>query len=74
MKYIVERVEENIAYLEEWKTGKMMLLKIEDIPFCIVEGDIICLGENGIEKQEDEIIQRKNEIAKRMKHIWIEEE
>lgn len=70
MKYVVERIEEGIAVLEEQESGEIINMDLSEIPFIIKEGDVIIYENdewnNSLEEKEliDERIQQK------MNDLW----
>ncbi len=69
MKYVIDRIEGNIAICED-ENGKMVELDIAKLPLDIKEGSII------IEKNSRYIIdekvteEKKKEVKKRMNNLW----
>lgn len=69
-EYTIDRFEENIAVLEDRRTGKTKNIKKEKIPENTKEGDIIkCInGKYFLDKEETEKIE--NEIEEKYKNLW----
>lgn len=69
-EYTIDRFEENIAVLEDRKTGKMKNIEKEKIPESTKEGDIIkCInGKYFIDKKETEKVEK--EIQEKYKNLW----
>lgn len=70
VRFIVERIEDEIASLENLETGEMMNYKISDIPFKIYEGDFLIFEENCWQNDEEESAKRKERIKNKMKDLW----
>lgn len=69
MKYIIDRIENNIVICENQENKKMENFKIEQFPKEIKDGDIVILenGEFRIDKQETKT--KKQEIEELMKKL-----
>lgn len=69
-EYAIDRFEENIAVLEDRKTGKMKNIKKEKLPENTKEGDIIkCInGKYFLDKEETEKVQK--EIQDKYNNLW----
>lgn len=69
-EYTIDRFEENMAVLEDRKTGKMKNIEKEKIPENTKEGDIIkCInGKYFLDKEETEKVE--NEIEEKYKNLW----
>ena len=69
-EYTIDRFEENIAVLEDRKTGKMKNIEKEKIPENAKEGDIIkCInGKYFIDEEETKKVE--NEIEEKYKNLW----
>ncbi|MBQ9314688.1 MAG: DUF3006 domain-containing protein [Clostridia bacterium] len=70
MKYIVERIEEKIASLENVETGEIKNFNISEIPFVIREGDVLIFNENVCNTDEEERRIREERIKNKMKNLW----
>ena len=70
MKFIVARIEDDIASLESIDTGEIINYNVSDIPFKIYEGDIIIFEENVWSQnfEQKEII--KSRIEEKMNRLW----
>ena len=69
-EYTIDRFEENMAILEDRKTGKMKNIEKEKIPENTKEGDIIKCINGKYFKDEKETIQVENEIEEKYKNLW----
>lgn len=69
-EYTIDRFEENMAVLEDRKTGKMKNIEKEKIPENTKEGDIIKCINGKYFKDEKETIQVENEIEEKYKNLW----
>lgn len=69
-EYTIDRFEENMAVLEDRKTGKMKNIEKEKIPENTKEGDIIkCInGKYFLDKEMTEKVE--NEIEEKYKNLW----
>lgn len=71
MRYIVDRIEEGFAICESAEENSTIIsIKIDEIPFFLNEGDIICFENNCWLKddfEKDEIALR---IEKKMNDLW----
>ncbi len=69
-EYTIDRFEENMAVLEDRKTGKMKNIEKEKIPENTKEGDIIkCInGKYFLDKKETEKVE--NKIEEKYKNLW----
>ena len=72
MRFIVERIEDEIASLEEIETGNIVNYNISEIPFKIFEGDVLILENETwiIDKKSKQKIQKR--IKRKMKNLWDE--
>lgn len=71
MKYIVERIEENIASLENMDTGEIINFNVSNIPFIISEGDVLSFDEKIWNEDVEEKLKREKRISNKMKDLWI---
>lgn len=69
MKYIIDRIEENIVVCENQETKKMENFKIEQFPEGIKDGDIVILKDEKFEKDESETKNQKEKINELMKKL-----
>ncbi len=69
MKYLVERIEENVALCED-DLGKTVKLRLEELPENIREGDIIVRTENGYTIDTDETSVRRKKMAEMQKKLF----
>lgn len=69
-EYTIDRFEENMAVLEDRKTGKMKNIEKEKMPENTKEGDIIKCINGKYFKDEKETIQVENEIEEKYKNLW----
>lgn len=69
MKYIVDRIEENIAVCED-ENKKMLDIEIDKLPIGVKEGDIIkqLKGKYIIDKETRK--EKEKKIQKRMDNLW----
>lgn len=69
-EYTIDRFEENMAVLEDRKTGKMKSIEKEKMPENSKEGDIIkCInGKYFIDEEETRKIE--SEIEEKYKNLW----
>lgn len=76
MRYVVDRIEEDIAVCENEETGEMEELDIFYLPDGIEEGDIIIYDEDideyYLDYEEKKI--RRARIEDRMEDLWEEED
>lgn len=70
MKYIVERIEEEIASLENTETGEIINYNVSEIPFKIFEGDVLSFEDNIWNKDDDEKDEREERIKNKMNDLW----
>lgn len=69
MKYIIDRIEENIVICENQETKKMEQFNKEQFPNNIKEGDIVYLEENKFKVNLNETDKKKKEIEELMKKL-----
>ena len=69
MKYLVERIEENVALCED-DLGKTVKLRLDELPENIREGDIIVRTENGYTIDTDETSVRRKKMAEMQKKLF----
>lgn len=69
-EYTIDRFEENMAVLEDRKTGKIKNIEKAKIPEDTKEGDIIkCInGKYFLDKEETEKVE--NKIEEKYKNLW----
>lgn len=70
LKYIVERIEDGIASLENIETGEITNYNISDIPFKIYEGDVLIFEEQMWRYDNEEKELRKIRIENKMKNLF----
>ena len=70
MKFIVERIEEDIASLENFKTGEIINFDISKIPFEVFEGDVLIFENECWKKEEKDKIEMKERIKNKMQSLW----
>ena len=70
MRYVVDRIEEDIVVLEEQESGEIINMNLSKIPFIIKEGDVIIYenDEWNSSIEEKEIIDDR--IKKKMEDLW----
>ena len=70
MRYVVDRIEEDIVVLEEQESGEIINMNLSKIPFIIKEGDVIIYenDEWNNSAKEKEIIDDR--IKKKMEDLW----
>ncbi len=71
MKYIVERIEDGIASLENMETQEIFNMDISEIPFFISEGDILIVGEDSVTNSIVERQKREAIIKEKMKQAFM---
>lgn len=69
MEWIVDRIEENIAVLEQKITKEKKEVDITTLPFSLHEGSILIFEEGNYILEEDEEIKRRKEIEERFKKL-----
>ena len=69
MRYIIDRIEGNIAVCED-ENGKMIEIDILKLPQNIKEGDCIKLENSNYVKDEKYTEERKENLKKRMNNLW----
>lgn len=69
-EYTIDRFEENIAVLEDRKTGKTKNIEKEKIPENTKEGDIIKCINGKYFKDEEKTRKVENEIEEKYKNLW----
>ena len=69
MKYIIDRIENNLVICENQDNGKMEEFNIDQFPENIKEGDCLNFIENKFEIDEDETKSRKEKIDELMKKL-----
>ena len=68
MKYLIDRIEGNIAVCEDY-SGKRIEIEKSHLPEEAKEGSAILVSENGDISLVDDS-ERENRIAEKMKNIW----
>lgn len=69
MKYIIDRIENNIVICENQETKKMENFKIEQFPKEIKDGDIVILENEKFKIDKEETKTKKQEIEELMKKL-----
>lgn len=69
MKYIVDRIENDIVICENQETMKMESFLITEFPEGIQDGDIVLYKNGKFEKDEIETNNKKEEINELMKKL-----
>lgn len=69
MRYIIDRIENNIVVCENQATKKMEQFEIEKFPEGVKDGDCVFLKDGKFEKDETETRTKKQEIEKLMKKL-----
>ena len=69
MKYIIDRIENNLVICENQDNGKMEEFNIDQFPENIKEGDCLNFIKNKFEIDEDETKSRKKKIDELMKKL-----
>lgn len=69
MKYVIDRIEGNIAICED-ENGKMVELDIAKLPLDIKEGSIIIEENSRYIIDEKVTEEKKKEVKKRMNNLW----
>lgn len=69
MKYIIDRIEDNIVICENQETKKIEQFNKEQFPNNIKEGDIVYLEENKFKVNLNETDKKKKEIEELMKKL-----
>lgn len=72
MKFIVERIEEDIASLENIETGDIVNYNVSEIPFKIYEGDVLIFEHEMWSSDNDEKQEIHERIKNKMTDIWSE--
>lgn len=73
LKYIVERIEEDIASLENIETGEITNYNVSEIPFKIYEGDVLIFDEDVWSQDNEEKENINLRIKNKMENLWEEE-
>ena len=71
MKYIVDRIENNIVVCENQQTKKIEEFSKEQFPEKIKSGDVVILKDGKFEIREDETKNKKKYIDDLMKRLMI---
>lgn len=69
-EYTIDRFEEDMAVLEDRKTGKIKNIEKERIPENTKEGDIIKCINGKFFKDEEETRKVENEIEEKYRDLW----
>lgn len=69
MKYVVDRIENDIVVLEEINTKEKIELNINELPKEIEEGKVIIKTENNYLIDEEEKLTREEQISQRFKNL-----
>lgn len=69
MKYIIDRIENDIVICENQETNKMENFKIEQFPEGIKDGDIVILENDKFKLDKEETKTKKQEIEELMKKL-----
>lgn len=70
LKFIVERIEDDIASLENIETGDITNYNVSEIPFKIYEGDVLIFEEQMWKYDNEEKELRKSRIENKMKNLF----
>ena len=71
MSYIIDRFEGSFAVCED-KRGNTINIERGKIPMDAKEGDVICITDDGIQIDIDSTQERKSEIEKLAKQLWVD--
>lgn len=69
MKYVIDRIENDIAILEEINTKEIVELNIKELPNDIEEGKVLIKVDDNYLIDEEEKIIREKEISERFKNL-----
>ena len=69
MEWIVDRIEENIAVLEQKVTKEKKEIDITTLPFSVHEGSLLSLKEGKYILEEENKRKRRKEIEERFKKL-----
>lgn len=69
MKYIIDRIENNIVICENQETKKMENFKIDQFPEGIKDGDVVILENEKFKIDKEETKTKKQEIEELMKKL-----
>lgn len=69
MKYVIDRIEENIAICED-ENGQIVELSLEKLPLNVKEGSIIIEENSTYIIDEKATENKRKEIKKRMNNLW----
>lgn len=72
MKYVIDRIENEIAILESIEDNSIIEISISNLPECIKEGDII-LKEETFSLLKEETTNRKKSIEDRFNNLISED-
>lgn len=72
MKFIIEKIQENIVTLENMETSQQTTIKKEDIVIEIKEGDMIEFINQTFYPCVEETKARKDEIDKKLKDLFLD--
>lgn len=70
MKYVIDRIENDIAILEEINTKEIVELNIKELPNDIEEGKVLIKVDDNYLIDEEEKIIREKEISERFKNLF----
>lgn len=69
MKYIVDRIENEIVICENQETKQIENFNLEQFPEGIKDGDVVILKDGKFEKDDEETVDRKEYINELMKKL-----
>ncbi len=69
MKYAIDRIEENIAILEDINTKEKIEINVEELPKEIKEGNILLFKDNKYIIDEDEEEKRRKIILEKFNKL-----
>ena len=69
MKYIVDRIENEIVICENQETKQIEKFNLEQFPEGIKDGDVVILKDGKFEKDDEETVDRKEYINELMKKL-----
>ena len=70
MRFLVERIEDDIASLENMETGDITNFNISEIPFKILEGDVLIFENDTWSQDFEEKEETHERIKNKMDDLW----
>ncbi len=69
MKYAIDRIENNIAVLQNLETSEIKEINIDNLPHNIKEGSILTLKDNKYQLDIEEERQRRQNLLERFNRL-----